>query len=40
MDLLIAILKPVASAIALGTAVVRFMTTNPSDARNKDDRQR
>lgn len=40
MDLLIAILKLLASAIALGTAVFKFMTKTPSSARNKNDRQR
>ena len=40
MDRLIAILKVLASAIALGTAVFKFMTKTPSNARNKNDRQR
>lgn len=40
MDLLIAILKLLASAIALDTAVFKFMTKTPSNARNKNDRQR
>ena len=40
MDLLIAILKLLASAIALGTAVFKVMTKTPSNARNKNDRQR
>ena len=40
MDLLTAILKLLASAIALGTAVFKFMTKTPSNARKKDDRPR
>ena len=40
MDLLIGILKLLASAIVLGTAVFKFMTKTPSNARKKDDRPR
>lgn len=40
MDLLIQVLKLVTAVAGLAATVIRFIPKAPSNARNKDDRQR